>query len=308
MASSSYHIPVLCTQVLDCFKGLAGDFLDATLGGGGHTNEILQEHKNVRVFAIDRDLEAISHVKERLVGYLDRLNIFHGNYSDVDELDIPDSLGGILMDVGVSSHQIDKLSRGFSFQGEGVLDMRMDFTQKLTAYKIVNYTPEKELADIFYEFGEEKKSRLIAKKIVQMRKQSLYHSTVDLVDTIATVVPRNSKFFRATCARVFQAIRIAVNNELESLVIALEKMFNKLSIGGKLAVISFHSLEDRIVKNFFKHKALDCVCPNEIPICTCSKEIEGKVLTNKPIIASKKEILENSRSKSAKLRIIERVL
>jgi 16S rRNA (cytosine1402-N4)-methyltransferase len=282
-----FHIPVLSKELiagLNIING--GHYLDATLGGGGHTKLILDTFPDVKVTGIDRDLIALNSTKEKLAEYGDRLTFVHGNYADFLPLNEV-KFDGIIADLGVSSPQLDTPERGFSFQYEAELDMRMDQTQELTAAEIINHYEEKELADIFYYYGEERLSRRIARKIVQERP---FYTTTELQKIVAYCYPPKQRYGRINPAtRVFQALRIAVNQELESLEKFVINAPNLLQEGGIIAIISFHSLEDRIVKHQFKEN------PNL------------KVLTKKPIIADPEEIEQNSRSRSAKLRLAEKI-
>ncbi len=282
-----FHIPVLSKELISGLNIISdGNYLDATLGGGGHTKLILDSFPDVTLTAIDRDLMAIASTKEKLLEYGDRVNFCHGNFADFTPLN-NELFDGIIADLGVSSPQIDTPERGFSFQQEAELDMRMDGTQKLTAAEIINHWEERKLADIFYHYGEERLSRKIARKIVEERP---FKTTTELQKAIAICYPPKHRYGRINPAtRVFQALRIAVNQELESLEKFVIKAPNLLKEGGIIAIISFHSLEDRIVKHKFK----------EHP--------DLKVLTKKPIIASIEEIKLNPRSRSAKLRLAQKI-
>ncbi|MEC4816363.1 MAG: 16S rRNA (cytosine(1402)-N(4))-methyltransferase RsmH [Scytonema sp. PMC 1069.18] len=280
------HIPVLPQEVID---GLAvhpdGHYLDATVGGGGHTRLLMEAAPDVKVTAIDQDEDALTAAKKELAEFSDRIQFVHTNFAAYN---FPqNTFDGILADLGVSSYHLDKAERGFSFRREASLDMRMDRRQALTASDIINHWDETELANIFFKYGEERLSRRIARRIVEQRP---FHTTTELAEAIASSVPakyRHGRIHPAT--RVFQALRIAVNDELKSLEIFLNKAPNALILGGKIAVISFHSLEDRIVKHSFK----------DAPLL--------KVLTKKPITAQEEEIVNNPRARSAKLRIGERI-
>jgi 16S rRNA (cytosine1402-N4)-methyltransferase len=280
------HVPVLSRELiegLDIRPG--GHYLDATVGGGGHTQLILAAAPDVRVTAIDRDDDALRAAKVKLEQYSDQVQFWHGNFADYKPGDV--LFDGIIADLGVSSAQFDIPERGFSFRHAADLDMRMDRRQSLTAADIINQWDEKQLADAFYQYGEERLSRQIARRIVEKRP---FQTTNDLADAIAHSVPRKYRYGRIHPAtRVFQALRIVVNQELSSLETFLNKAPNWLKPGGRIGIISFHSLEDRIVKHSLRDSPL------------------LRVLTKKPIIAQEKELEENPRSRSAKLRIAERV-
>lgn len=280
------HKSVLAQEIISYLSIVDhGNYLDATLGAGGHTNLILQQGENIRVTAIDQDLQALNFVQENLKEYSYRLNFFHGNFADFTPFNT--LFDGIIADLGVSSPQLDQGERGFSFLQDGDLDMRMNQCQSLTAKEIVNRWQEKPLADLIFLYGEEKLSRRIARMIVEKRP---FHSTVELASAIALCVPskyRYGKIHPAT--RTFQALRIKVNEELTSLEKFLEIAPRWLKPGGKIAIISFHSLEDRIVKNQFRNHPL------------------LKVITKKPVIPTIEEQKENVRSRSAKLRVASRL-
>ncbi|QQK07505.1 16S rRNA (cytosine(1402)-N(4))-methyltransferase RsmH [Miniphocaeibacter halophilus] len=307
------HISVLLNETIDGLKIKPnGIYIDCTLGGGGHSLEIAKRLKNGRLICIDQDIEAIEAAKIKLSDFIENITFVKSNFKYfceiLDELKI-DKVDGILMDIGVSSYQIDKDERGFSYIHNSELDMRMDQSQELTAKYIVNNYSSKELTDIFYKYGEEKWSKRIADFIVEKRKDKEIRTTFDLVEIIDSAVPvdvrRRSKGHYSK--RVFQALRIEVNNELGVLEEVLPKMIDYLNFGGRLCIITFHSLEDRIVKNIFKDLNTSCICPPEIPICVCNKKKKIKIITRKPIVPSEEEIEQNPRSKSAKLRIVERV-
>ncbi|MGB3760032.1 MAG: 16S rRNA (cytosine(1402)-N(4))-methyltransferase RsmH [Rivularia sp. (in: cyanobacteria)] len=280
------HIPVLGKEII---TGLAiregGHYLDTTVGGGGHSRLILSAASDTRITAIDRDEDALTAAKNNLAEFENRVEFVRSNFA---EYNFPqNTFDGIIADLGVSSYHLDNPERGFSFRNEAELDMRMDRRQSLTAAEAINHWDEVELANVFFKYGEERLSRRIARRIVEKRP---FHTTTELAEAISYSVPRKYRYGRIHPAtRVFQALRIAVNDELKSLETLLEKAPNALVTGGKFAVISFHSLEDRIVKHSFKDSSL------------------LKVLTKKPIIAQEEEISTNPRSRSAKLRIAESV-
>lgn len=296
----------------ECLDGLNikpdGIYVDGTLGGAGHSLQIVKKlTSGGKLIAIDKDLDAIEVSKERLKDF-DNVIFVHDDYKNLS--DILDSLGidkvdGILLDLGVSSYQLDNRSRGFSYMGDAELDMRMNREQSLTAKEVVNSYSEERLSKIFFEYGEEKFSRKIASNIVKSRP---IETTGRLAEIIEKSYPAAVRFKGGNpCKRVFQAIRIEVNEELDGLYDSLLNMSRRLKSKGRMCVITFHSLEDRITKNVFQYLYCDCICPPHQPICTCDKVREVKIITRKPIVASNKELEENKRSQSAKLRIIEKI-
>ena len=304
-----YHKPVLFDEVMDnIITDKDAVYVDCTLGGGGHTEGILENSsKNSKVVAIDQDVQAIEFAKKRLEKYGNKLQIFQDNFRNIDTavyLAGFEKVDRILMDIGVSSNQLDNAKRGFSYRFEARLDMRMDSNLKISAYEVINNFSEKELADIIYKYGEEPKSRKIAKKIVEYRKIKAIETTTELADIVIKSIGKSMK--RHPAKRTFQAIRIFVNKELEILSETLDKAVKLLGKNGKLLVITFHSLEDRIVKEKFREYENPCTCPSDIPICVCGKQSLGKVITKKPIVAKELELAENNRAHSAKLRIFER--
>ena len=304
-----YHKPVLFDEVMENIIS-EGDavYVDCTLGGGGHTEGMLERSSTEsKVIGIDQDKEAINFAKERLKKYGNKIEIFQDNFRNLDTviyLAGHNKVDRILMDIGVSSNQLDNLERGFSYRYDAKLDMRMDRNLKISAYEVVNDFSEKEIADIIYKYGEEPKSRKIAKNIVEYRKNKKIETTLELSEIIIKSIGKSMK--KHPSKRTFQAIRIFVNKELEVLEEALDKAVNLLNNNGKLLVITFHSLEDRMVKEKFREYENPCTCPPEIPICVCNKKSLGKVVTRKPITAKKSELNENNRAHSAKLRIFER--
>lgn len=301
------HQPVLYQEVLDVLAPISGKaYLDGTLGAGGHAEGILiTSAPNGRLLGLDLDPEALAIARKRLLHFSDRMVIRQASYRDAHE--ILQELGwgqvdGILLDLGVSSMQIDQPKRGFSFMAEGPLDMRFNQEEGLSAADLVNNSKEKDLAEILWEFGEERFSRRIAKAIIGARP---ILTTQALASVIEKAVPGyTGQIHPAT--RTFQALRIATNKELETVAAALPKLTGILAPGGKIAVISFHSLEDRIVKRFFQRESKDCICPPEQPICTCGHVATLKIINKKPIQASEQEVKINPRSSSAKLRIAEK--
>ena len=304
-----YHKPVLFDEVIDnIITEKKAVYVDCTLGGGGHTEGILEKSSdNSVVIGIDQDMEAIGYVKKRLEKYGDKLQVFQDNFRNIDTIVYfagYDKVDRILMDIGVSSNQLDNIERGFSYRYEAKLDMRMNKDLSVSAYDVVNKFSEKEIADIIYKYGEEPKSRKIAKNIVEYRKNKKIETTVELSDIIIKSIGKSMK--KHPSKRTFQAIRIFVNKELEVLEEALDKAVNLLNKGGKLLVITFHSLEDRMVKEKFRKYENPCICPPEIPVCICNKKSLGKVITKKPIVAKDEELETNNRAHSSKLRIFER--
>ena len=301
----------------ECLNGLNlkpdGVYLDGTLGGGGHSYEILKRTSpNGKLLAIDKDSDALMAAGERLSVFGDRVTYVHDDFKDagrhIDHY-YPEGIDGALLDLGVSSYQIDTPERGFSYVHDGLLDMRMNQTQFLTAFNVVNEYTEYELARLIYTYGEDKFSRKIASAIVKAREKASIRTTAQLAEIITNAIPMPARRTGGNpCKKTFQAIRIEVNGELEGLDKAIEDIVMRLKKGGRLCIITFHSLEDRIVKNTFKYLELDCVCDKSVsPICTCGKVQEGKVITKKPIEASEEELNDNRRSQSAKLRIFERI-
>lgn len=289
-----------------------GVYVDGTLGGAGHSLEIVKRLTgDGRLIGFDQDAEAIEAASERLKEYQDRVTILHSNFSQMKrELDFlgVKKVDGILLDLGVSSHQLDTLARGFSYRDENApLDMRMDTRQAQTAQDILMTYSEEELVRILREYGEERFARNIAKNIVAERENKTLETTGELNEIIRRSIPaKNRKTGGHPSKRTFQAIRIELNRELDVLRESLSDMIGLLAPGGRLCVITFHSLEDRIVKNIMKEKENPCTCPPNFPVCVCGKVPEGKMLTRKPILPSEEELQENSRSKSAKLRVFEK--
>lgn len=298
----------------ECIEGLNikenGIYVDGTLGGAGHSKEIIKKlSKEGLLIGIDRDEEALKASKEILKEF-SNVKFIKNNHDNIKE--ILENLGiekvdGILLDLGVSSYQLDERNRGFSYLGENELDMRMDKSQELSAKEIVNTYSEENLAKIIYEYGEERFSRQIAKNICNYRKEKQIETTKQLVDIIEKSIPKSKQNDGHPAKRTFQAIRIEVNNEIKPLYNTIKDCINSLKYGGRLCVITFHSLEDRAVKNAMIDVKGKCTCPPDLPYCVCGVKTLGKIITRKPIIASIEEQEENSRSKSAKLRIFEKV-
>ena len=306
------HKPVLLNE---CIEGLNikpdGIYVDGTLGGAGHSKEILKrldKNKGILI-GIDRDEEALQAAKQNLSEY-ENVKYVHGNHDNIKEilesLKI-DKVDGILLDLGVSSYQLDERNRGFSYLGSNELDMRMDKSQRLTAMEVVNNYKEEHLANIIYEYGEERFSRNIAKNICIERRKKKIETTDELVKIIEKSIPRLNPKEGHPAKRTFQAIRIEVNNEIKPLEDTIKNSIDVLKPEGRLCVITFHSLEDRAVKQAMNRAKGMCTCPKDIPYCVCGAKELGTVITRKPIIASEEEQKENSRSKSAKLRIFEKI-
>lgn len=284
-----------------------GLYVDGTLGGGGHSEQILARQEGSRLIGIDRDLEAIEAAGSRLSIYGERFSAVHGNFADMVRLigqeNIP-HVRGILMDLGVSSHQFDCVRRGFSFHEDAPLDMRMDTTQALSARHVVNTYSQERLAKVIADYGEERWAKRIAQFIAQRRP---IETTLELVEAIKAAVPKNARRDGPHPARrTFQAIRIEVNGELALLEQALRDAVSCLEPGGRLCVITFHSLEDRIVKQTFSALQNPCTCPPKCPVCICGKVSRGEVVTRKPVLPDEAEIEQNARSRSAKLRVFEK--
>ena len=308
----TYHESVMSKEVLHYLNvHMEGVIVDGTLGDGGHTEFILKNTApGIRVFAIDRDSSAIKRASERLSPFSDRLTLAHGNLGDLKNLAAQNgitSVVGLLMDLGVSSPQLDTPGRGFSIQHDGPLDMRMDPSQKTSAADLLIKLSDAELTSIIKSFGEERYAKRVVRAIRKEQEDRPITTTGQLSQIVAKVVtsPRHSRIHPAT--RTFQALRIAVNDELEQLKTVLADMIGLLHARARVAVISFHSLEDRIVKTFFRGEEKGCSCPPKIPICVCGRTQTLKVLTRKPLVPSEEEVAQNPRSISAKLRVAERV-
>ncbi|MSP12963.1 MAG: 16S rRNA (cytosine(1402)-N(4))-methyltransferase RsmH [Chloroflexi bacterium] len=302
------HTPVLPGEVLDALQPRpAGVYIDGTLGAGGHSQLILHAAgSGSRLLGLDADPDALARAAERLASFGERAVLVNSNFANLGEMAQEYSFipcDGILLDLGLSSMQLTDGERGFSFQQDGPLDMRFDPTQPETAADLLNNLPEQELANLIYTYGEEHQSRRIARAIVQARP---LRTTRQLADLIARVTGRGRQGIHPA-TRTFQALRIAVNEELQVLEQVLPQALHCLKPGGRLAVISFHSLEDRIVKNFFQQEARDCICPPEQPICTCDHHSTLTIVTRRPIQPTDEEVNRNPRSRSAKLRVAERL-
>ena len=287
-----------------------GVYIDCTTGGGGHSLEIVKRLTLGKLICIDRDDDALNYARIKLTDYLDKIVFIKGNFVDIDE--ILDSVNiekvdGILADLGVSSYQLDTAVRGFSFKQDARLDMRMDKSQSLDAEYVINNYSESELSKILYTYGEEKNARQIARKIVKIREKQPIETTFQLRDIIISSYPPKFQNKASLCNKAFQAIRIEVNNELKDLEIAIEKMLSRLKNCGRICIITFHPLEDRIVKQAFKLHSTNCICPPRLPKCVCNHKADIKLITKHPIVPTETELITNSRSASAKLRIAEKL-
>ena len=307
-----YHKSVLLEE---CIQGLNlrpdGIYLDGTLGGAGHSSQIVQRLTTGRLIGVDRDQVALNAASQRLEPWKDRVTLVHSNFKEINS--ILDGLGiagvdGMLFDLGVSSPQLDDGQRGFSYMSDAPLDMRMNREDRLTAYEIVNLWSREELRRILYEYGEERYAPQIAAAIDRKRQTAPIETTLQLVDVIRSALPAQAlREKQHPAKRSFQAIRIAVNDELGSVREMLEEAIPRLNPGGRLAVITFHSLEDRIVKSAMAAAAKGCTCPPEFPVCICGKKPQVKLITRKPIVSGAAELEENPRARSAKLRICEKL-
>lgn len=303
------HKPVLLKESIDyLITKKDGVYFEGTLGFGGHTEEIFSSlSKKGNVVSTDVDLNAFSYCKEKFKGE-DRIKLYNFNFSLIDVIAKIESLeffDGILADLGVSSFQLDNAAAGFSYSVNSELDLRLDKNLRKTAADFINQETEEKIANVIFEFGEEKNSRKIARQVSEARRIKRIETTDELKKIIASVT--NPKYLTKTLSRVFQALRIYVNDELGALTAFLNNSLTVLRKGGRLVVISYHSLEDRIVKDFFKYESLSCVCPPDSPICTCGKVKRLNVITKKPIVPSELEIRNNKRARSAKLRVAERI-
>ena len=305
------HIPVLKKETIELLNVRPnGIYFDGTLGGAGHSKAIQEQAKIKKLIGVDQDLEALAFAKKTLADY-DNVVYVHDNFRNIDS--ILESLGedeldGILVDIGVSSYQIDAAERGFSFRYDSKLDMRMDTTKPFSAYNLVNEYSEEELTRVIRDYGEEKFARSIARHIVKARTLKPIETTKELEDIVLSSVPRyRGQDGKSNVQRTFQAIRIEVNGELDALSEFLEDAVKHLKSGGRLAVISFHSLEDRITKQKFKELATGCICPPDFPICVCGHKPIVKIITKHPVEATDEEMKVNSRSSCAKLRVIEKI-
>lgn len=305
------HIPVLKQETVDllCVKD-GGIYVDGTVGGAGHSLAIEQSAKIAKLVAIDQDEEALAQAKINLKSY-NNVTYIHDNFRNIanilNDFQI-EEVDGILVDIGVSSYQIDCAERGFSFRADAKLDMRMDKTKSLSAFEVINTYSEEKLAEVIKNYSEEKFAKSIARHIVKSRQEKPIETTKQLEQIILSSVPRyKGQDGKSNVQRTFQAIRIEVNAELDALSEFLDNAVSMLKVGGRLAVISFHSLEDRIVKQKFKELSTGCVCPPDFPICVCGHKASVKLITKHPVEATKEEIEQNSRCACAKLRVIEKI-
>ena len=307
------HKSVLMQECIDALDIRPdGIYLDGTLGGAGHSSQIARRlTEGGRLIGVDRDRTALAAAKERLAPYADRVTLVHSNFAEIDA--ILDSLGipavdGMLFDLGVSSPQLDDASRGFSYMADAPLDMRMDKDDVLTAGEVVNTWPQGELRRILYDYGEERYAPQIAAAICRAREKAPIETTLELVDIIRSAMPAQAlREKQHPAKRSFQAIRIAVNDELGAVSRMMQAAVGRLNPGGRLAVITFHSLEDRIVKSEMQQAARGCTCPPEFPVCVCGKKPLVKLVTRKPIVSGPAELEENPRARSAKLRVAEKL-
>lgn len=310
--SGFHHLSVLLDA---CIEGLSirpdGVYVDGTLGGAGHSSQIASRLTTGRLIGIDRDGVALEAAKERLAPWADRVTLVHDNFSNIDQIltDLGiDGVDGILLDLGVSSPQLDDGARGFSYMTDAPLDMRMDRTAPLNAQIVVNEWPQEELQRILYTYGEERYAPQIARSICRRRETAPIRTTLELVDVIRSAMPPAAlREKQHPAKRSFQAIRIAVNDELGAVEQVMKDAISRLNPGGRLAVITFHSLEDRIVKSAMAEAAKGCTCPPSFPVCVCGRKPRVKLISRKPITASQAELEQNPRARSAKLRICEKI-
>ncbi len=312
--SSFSHFPVMLEE---CMQGLqpksGGIYFDGTLGGGGHSYEILKRSSpEGRLIATDLDDEAIAAATQKLSEFDGRFSIHKSNFKNFEEVlneEGVDLLDGVMLDFGISSHQIDEPGRGFSYMSKDApLDMRMDTTAPLTAEDVINEYTQKQLAEILKEYGEEKFAPQIAANVVKAREHSRIKTCGEFVKIIEESIPKKFQQNGPAARKSFQAIRIEVNGELSGLYEAVLCLTRRLKKGGRIAILTFHSLEDRIVKNAFRYLETDCICPKELPVCVCGKKKEIEVLTKKPVVAGPKEMVLNTRSRSAKLRVAQKII
>ncbi len=312
MSETFTHRPVLLDECIENLKIRPdGVYLDGTLGRAGHSREIAKRLTTGRLICVDRDDAALEAAKERLADWMDRVTLVHSNFDQVGDivadLGLP-GVDGMLFDLGVSSPQLDDGARGFSYMADAPLDMRMDRSEGLTAADVVNTWPQEELKRILFQYGEERYAPLIAAAIVRRRQERPIRTTLELVDVIKSAMPGKAlKEKQHPAKRSFQAIRIAVNDELASVERMLKGAVPKLNRGGRLAVITFHSLEDRIVKSGLAEFAKGCTCPPDFPVCVCGKTPDVKLINKKPILPTEREVEENPRARSAKLRVAEKL-
>lgn len=305
-----YHVPVLLEECIEALSiKPSGIYIDATMGGAGHSEQIVKRLTTGKLIGFDQDKNAIAASRKRLAAYQNVIYV-NRNFQYIKEVLgelVTDAVDGALMDLGVSSHQLDEAERGFSYMHDAPLDMRMDQSSSFSAYDVVNNYSREQLEQIIYQYGEERWAKRIAAFVEEERRLHPIETTGELVSIIKKAVPKGARRDGPHPAkRTFQAIRIEVNGELSLLGQAIDDFVDCLKPGGRLAVITFHSLEDRIVKTKFAELAAGCTCPKELPVCVCGKQPMGKVITRKPIVADERELSENPRARSAKLRVFER--
>lgn len=308
-----HHVPVMLDE---CIEGLNikpnGIYVDCTVGGAGHSKEIAKRlDQSGRLIAVDKDADALMVAGERLKEYGKRVSFIHDDFKNLtQDLDVMNVAGvdGILVDLGVSSYQLDNAERGFSYMKDAPLDMRMDRSQYLTAFNVVNEYSANEIVKILFDYGEEKLARRIAENIIKFRAKQTIETTLQLAKIVEDSYPSKTRFkYGHPAKRTFQAIRIAVNDELSALKESIKQMALRLNRDGRMAVITFHSLEDRIVKTAFRELSTECTCPPDFPVCVCGNKKEVELVNRKPILPSERELSDNSRSQSAKLRIVQRL-
>lgn len=307
MMETQFHAPVLLEESVEyLITDPGGKYLDATIGFGGHSEVFLKKlNGSAKLIGIDKDIDAFKHIKSKF-GEDPRVTVFNTSFRNIDlvsKIEFIEKFDGIFADLGVSSYQLDESGSGFTYRQQTELDLRMNKEEGITAKTVVNEFDEKQLADIIYKYGEEKNSRKIARVICREREKEKIETTTRLKEILESITPKPYQF--KTLSRVFQALRIYVNNELDELKEFLEKSVDLLNKGGRIVIISYHSLEDRIVKEIFKYENADCICPPGTPVCICDKTQRLKLLTRKPVTPSETEILKNRRSRSAKLRAAE---
>ena len=305
------HIPVLLDETIEALQIRPdGIYVDGTVGGGGHSQEIAKRLTTGKLIGIDQDEDALRKASETLAPYEDRVILIKNNYENIEsilkDLNIQ-NIEGALLDIGVSSYQLDEQSRGFTYHQDAPLDMRMDQEKALTAQEIVNTYSREQLAEIFWKYGEESWGKRIAEFIVKERVVKPIETTDELVTIIKKAIPRRKRQNGHPARKVFQALRIEVNDELNVLTRGLHNFVRVLSPKGRLAILTFHSLEDRIVKQEFREMARDCICPKDLPVCICHHKPEIRIVNTKPIVATEDELKENRRSRSAKLRVAEKL-
>jgi len=305
-----YHEPVLLKEAIEWLvTDKNGIYIDATLGGGGHTFQIFELYKKPIVIGFDEDIDAITYSEKKMERYKDRFIATNRNFSEVyesmEELKYTGKINGIIFDLGISSFQIDNKEKGFMYREDSPLDMRMNKLKGISACDFLNTAPEIKIAQVFYEYGEEKKSKILAKKFIEVRKTKEIKTSNDFIETVRGFYKPNE--LNKNLSRLFQALRIEINNELENLKIALKESLDILVTRGRIVVITYHSLEDRIVKKFFKEYSRECNCPSRFPQCMCGANKRLNVINKKPIVPTEMEVKKNIRARSAKMRVAERI-